>query len=175
MIRACVFALYSLLVCVVLALCANGCGPRPYVAPRLHPTPEQISELARLERPPVTAPAASLEVTLMPRVILAGTAVWVTCYVPASSKARAVRYGLEGVRMSQQPIDGIQYRLLAERVPCGTWVATCALSTGERVEAPLEVMGGECDGGTVATFRQPLKGSDGPERASRVSQIPQKP
>jgi len=146
MMRAAVFSLYALLVCILLALFVPACGQKPLKFGPPHPTPEQITELARLTRPPAAAVSSRFELTLTPRVILAGTAVWVTCYAPTDSGARAIRYGLEGIRMSEGPLERIEHKLLVERVPCGTWQATCALSTGERRDLSLEVIGGECDG-----------------------------
>lgn len=94
----------------------------------------------------LTLPASlDFDVRLMPRFVMAGGAVWVTCYVPSEYRAERLRYGIEGIRMSEGPLEHLENRMLVERIPCGRWSATCALSTGEHRELRLEVLG-DCDG-----------------------------
>ncbi len=77
--------------------------------------------------------------------------MWVTCRVPDSIPEGRLRLALEGIFSSDQPIGPPQVRRLAERVPCGTWIASCEVRTRtvhQRVEATLSVPG-ECDGQSV--------------------------
>jgi hypothetical protein len=141
--------LFGVLAVIAVVEFTANCGPRPFKPESPHPSPERIAELLAQPVPGRQAPAAvgRFEVKVQPPIVLAGGAAWVVCQVPASSNARRVRYGLEGVRMSEGPLERIEHRLLVERIPCGRWVATCALSTGERLEAALESIGGSCEDG----------------------------
>ena len=92
-------------------------------------------------------------VTLLPRIILAGSGVWVTCYVPERYKASKLRLDFEGMGGMETPgAPPIQTRRLFEGVPCGTWNVTCAILTAEgRLQRSerLEVKG-ECNDGSGA-------------------------
>jgi len=123
-----------------------GCGSHSFKPESPHPSPERIAELLAL---PVSgrrvAPVEqAFEIRLTPSIILAGGSAWVACYVPASSTARRIRYGIEGLRTSEGPLERIENKMLVERISCGTWQVTCALSNGDRRSAELEARG-ECN------------------------------
>lgn len=125
------------------ALALTSCGPRPFVPERPHPTPEQISALARVDVRHSRAVSTPAKLSLLPQIVMAGGATWVTCHVPAEHPARRIRYGVEGIRISEGPLERIQNRILVERIACGRWLAVCLLSNGERHEAAIEVAGCE--------------------------------
>lgn len=84
-----------------------------------------------------------------PHFIMQGHAFAVTCYVPESLGAGLIRFGLEGVRVSNGAIATIQNTLIFERTECGHWLATCAVdtATGKRLlTQDVEVTGGMCEG-----------------------------
>jgi hypothetical protein len=62
--------------------------------------------------------------------VIAGSAAWVTCFVPESMGAGVIRFGIEQVRISTEEIWRSQNRLLVERIGCdGPWLATCTVLT----------------------------------------------
>lgn len=88
-----------------------------------------------------------MRLAVTPPLTMVGGAVWVSCYVPRDHPARRIRYGVDGIRASEGPLETIQNRVLVERIPCGRWRAFCQLSTGERHDFTIEVMGCEDSGG----------------------------
>jgi hypothetical protein len=90
---------------------------------------------------PAARPSTPFSLRLTPPIVLSGGSVWVRCYAP--QEGRRIRYGIEGVRMSEHPHDYTENRLLVERVPCGgNLVASCQVDR-RRLEQALHVIG-EC-------------------------------
>lgn len=136
------------IIVTALVVTLAGCS-HPFTPETPHPTPEQMQELLRA---PVTLPGKfskpAFTVQVNPRFAPARSAVWVTCYVPASYGAGRIRFGIEDVQVSEGPLDHLQYRLLVENVPCGTLKAVCTIITArgqQHASQTLEVKGGICD------------------------------
>lgn len=140
--------LVMLVLSVLVLVAALGCAERPFRPETPHPSPERIAQLAHVDQlAPEKESGFHLEVT--PRVILQGGAAWVTCYVPKSYGAGRVQLALGEVFSSEQALNQVEIKRLADGLACGTYVATCTILTArgaERREAQLEVKGGMCDG-----------------------------
>ena len=133
----------------LLAVIASGCATVPYVPGPPHPTPDEISALARIHDVAKALQAiVPFSIRLTPQIVMAGSAIRVRCYVPWSMGDGRIRYGIPGIRESDQPLtNGAEYLLLVERISCGRWVGRCVVSTREGVavrEQPFDVAG--CDG-----------------------------
>lgn len=77
-------------------------------------------------RTPAPPPAPTITLRVTPPMVLAGHAVWITCYVPEALGLGWIRYGIDGLRVSgPESVQHVQNRLLIEPVPCGTWTAFC--------------------------------------------------
>ena len=125
---------------LLLVLLTAACASAPYVV-RAHPTPAEIDALLQLpvatkKAATVLAPfALSVSSGLHPvHVVMPGAAVVVRCFVPESYGAGRIRYGIEGLRMSEHPINHSENRLLIERLMCGRHIATCTVHTRAGLE-----------------------------------------
>lgn len=97
---------------------------------------------------PVKQREAKFELRLTPQILFEGSSAWLKCFVPESYGTGRIRLALEGFRSSEADIAQIENKLLLDRPPCGTWLATCAIATKrgiERREQTLQVRG-SCDG-----------------------------
>jgi hypothetical protein len=121
------------LVTIFIALLFLSCGPSTVMAPA----------------------QPQLELRLTPRIVMAGSSLRVTCFVPGTYGAGLIRYGIEDLRISVGPLDLIENSLLIERMPCGLYMATCAVKTDtstDRRELQISVQG--CQDQYAGTSRQ---------------------
>lgn len=133
---------------LLFALLNTGCtlfyppnGPKHYKPEQFPPTQERLEELMKLTKPPVPY-NAKFEVIVYPRVILDGGSVRVRCLVPPKHQdSRTMRFGMEQKEMSEVTADHYEHVRLYQKMECGTWTASCTLSTGERREQQLTVRG----------------------------------
>lgn len=136
-------------VIALLLAFAIGCAPYRFVAETPHPSQERILQLAE-----VTGASSdhvrALTIRVYPAFVLAGNAVRITCLLPQNTEARSIGYGLADVQTSARLVDRTSYESLVPSVPCGDWVAYCALATGSRVIAHAEhplISKGTCNEG----------------------------
>jgi hypothetical protein len=137
-------SLMAVILCAGLIGCAQKFKPEPPL-----PTPEQLAALM------VPSPnATSVEITdfhleVYPRVVLAGNAVKITCYIPESLDAKTYEFGLSGMQRSTGPVEKIEYTRIIDRVECGATVAYCSIATAtevKRLTTTLTVAGCDNDG-----------------------------
>jgi hypothetical protein len=92
------------------------------------------------------------QVSVSPRVMMAGSAVRVTCRVPRHSANRSVTWGFTDWTTSTRQLDGessmITWTLELKRVPCDPGEAFCVVARvgarqPERASSHVEVAG--CD------------------------------
>jgi len=95
------------------------------------------------------ARVAPFELRVSSRFANVGSDTYVTCSVPERFGVGRIRYGIEGVRTHEGPLDQTQNRLLVQNLPCGTLTASCVISTAKGVErtadVEIEVKGGMCN------------------------------
>ena len=139
----------KLLTVIVALLLNTGCisaltyppsGPKHYKPDTPHPTAARIAELAKIDKP-LEDYDGPFEVIIYPQVLLAGSGVRVRCMVPVSHRANEIRYGIQNLSMSEGPADKYEFVRTFERVPCGTWVASCILSDGKRRDKEFTAIG----------------------------------
>lgn len=124
-----------------------GCAAAPYRPGLPHPSPDEISALARTA-PARQAPEAPFQVIVAPPIVLSGGAAWIRCLVPQSYQPGRILLGLDGIFATEKPLDSIETKRLADHLPCGNYVAVCTIRTArgiEHREAKLEVRGEACD------------------------------
>lgn len=159
------------LAAIIIAATLTGCssaGLLPADGGRFtpeppHPTPERISELARVNVPP-PGDEAPLSVAFWPSIILEGGSSWMTVFVPQSqqlevvfidgqpyraySRIRLTLPGVWPVVERDAPRGGL--RRFVERPPCGEHTAVLEVATRSgrryRTEAKL-VVRGQCNEG----------------------------
>lgn len=86
-----------------------------------------------------------------PRVLMAGSAFWLTCTVPRDARNRELAYGVVDFRDSRRQLDGdsapITYQTLIEHVPCAVGPAYCAIrrndGTGDQAIQDFQIA--SCD------------------------------
>lgn len=141
-------------VCVAAIALASACAAKkPFDPGYGHPTPEQIDALLKAPLPGKDAPAAEtpFSISLWPtRFVFGGATVWIQCIVPDRYGPGRLRFGVDGVRVSEGPLEQPQNRLLIVRFPCISTVAFCDLLTTAGVlrlrrELPIDPLG--CEGG----------------------------
>jgi hypothetical protein len=144
----------TVLIMAMIAACLGGCslayppGDRLGAAERPHPTPAALAVLldAPVKSEHVEAP---FTLKLSAPIIMAGGATWLACYVPTSYGPGRMAIGFDGTGLySERAIEHVERKALIERIPCGTWVASCTIRTArglERREQKLESRG-ECNG-----------------------------
>lgn len=135
-------------------LLLGSCSSAPFAPDTPVPSEARIRKLARIDRAVTTPPRTDLEIQVFPRVILAGSGVWVRCFVPRLAEHRWLAYGIARRRVSWVALDGAEapsaFELLIEPVACGTHTAFCETqSAGHRSDRrtfTLESLG-SCNSG----------------------------
>ncbi len=134
---------------IPLLLLASACSA-PFRAEVMHPSPARMREL--LDAPVIGAKIVKLpfELQVSSRFPMQGADTYVTCVVPERFGVGRIRYGIEGLQTYEGALDHTQNRLLVQNLPCGTLVATCAISTAKGIQrtadVEIDVKGGLCDG-----------------------------
>lgn len=136
-------SLMAAILCAGLIGCAQKFKPEPAL-----PTPEQLAALLNAPAPHPDKPyTPEFKLTLYPRIVLAGQATYLTCYVPEGLDASFIAYGMDGLQSSSGPVEKVENKILVQHIPCGTWTAYCKIATptGDKsLKETLEVAG--CDG-----------------------------
>ncbi len=133
----------------LLLLATSACST-PFRPEVMHPSPARMREL--LDAPVIGAKVVKLpfELQVSSRFPMQGADTYVTCNVPERFGVGRIKFGIEGVGTHEGPLDHTQNRLLVQNLPCGTLVATCAISTAKGVQrtpdVEIDVKGGICEG-----------------------------
>lgn len=76
--------------------------------------------------------AARPSVSVYPRIVMAGSAMRVTCRVPRRAVHRWISWGIDGLGTSTRQLDGldapITFERLFEHVSCNTGPAVCEVT-----------------------------------------------
>lgn len=144
--------LAAAIVAVVTAIALSwGCSlGYPPGDPRVALPAPTVPVAVLLAEPLITPEHAEAPFTLKLSApfVLAGGATWLACYVPASYGPGRIAIGFDGTGLySERAIEHVERKALIERIPCGTWVASCTIRTArglERREQKLESRG-ECN------------------------------
>lgn len=130
---------------LALSLLVSGaCASAPYVPEQPHPTTERIMELAAVRDSRISNAPRRFEVKLSTAFIFEGGNIRVTCFAPLDDRTvgRPFGFGVKGLSYSaREYLDRIENALLIERVPCGTYTASCTLATGETREVQFTARG----------------------------------
>lgn len=80
-----------------------------------------------------------------PILVTEGSEFEIACLVPPSYPWGGIRVALEAVASESKIRDSLRTTLRIQYAPCGTWLMTCRLSSGQYLERPIQVKG-LCDG-----------------------------
>lgn len=96
----------------------------------------------------MAAPLVSIKV--LPRVVMAGGAMRITCKVPRRAENRKLAAGIANYTSTERQLDGeesrITWEFLFDHMPCGVGPAFCAVSGTDRDQLatqPIEIAGCE--------------------------------
>lgn len=142
-----------LLLTLLCVLLSSGCAPKqPFFVGYGHPSPEELEALLKAPLPPgkqVLPRVTAFDVSLSPTAFaIAGGPIWVRCVVPDRYGAGVLRFGVDGVRTHEGPLEHTENLLFIHSVPCPRFVAFCMLRTlagVERRERSFDPIG--CEGG----------------------------